>query len=116
MTQVETALLSIIGKYPTYMRPPYFATNDFVLSTLGGLGYKVIQADIDTKDYLYPSPDTIGTAIGNLQAGLNAGGTITLMHDPLINTVQSLLPAAIQEIQSRGLRGKFFVLSCKLQK
>lgn len=43
MTQLETALNSIIGKTPTYMRPPYFSTNALALQTLGGLGYHVIK-------------------------------------------------------------------------
>lgn len=43
MTQLEDALSSIIGKIPTYMRPPYFSTNALVLQTVGNLGYHVIK-------------------------------------------------------------------------
>lgn len=43
MTELETILLSMIGKVPTYMRPPYFSTNALALQTLGSLGYHVIK-------------------------------------------------------------------------
>lgn len=106
MTQLEQTLLNIIGKYPTYMRPPYFGTNSLVLSTLGGLGYKVIQSNIDTKDYENQSPTAIRTSINTVNSGLASGGNLLLMHDPLVYTVQNLLPAVISALQSRGLRGK----------
>jgi peptidoglycan/xylan/chitin deacetylase (PgdA/CDA1 family) len=51
MTQVETALTTIIGRFPTYMRPPYLSYNANTLSTLATLGYHVIQLDIDTLDW-----------------------------------------------------------------
>lgn len=31
MTQLEAALLNILGEFPQYMRPPYFSYNDATL-------------------------------------------------------------------------------------
>ncbi|KAI0129618.1 hypothetical protein BJ170DRAFT_282431 [Xylariales sp. AK1849] len=104
MTKLENAVASIIGKVPTYMRPPYLSTNALVLSTLGGLGYHVINLSIDTKDYENDSPSQIGVAISNFEAGLAAGGTISLEHDVYQNTVTTLVPKAIQDIKAKGLR------------
>jgi peptidoglycan/xylan/chitin deacetylase (PgdA/CDA1 family) len=101
MTQVEDALISIIGKFPTYMRPPYFSTNGNALSTLGGLGYHVIQADIDTKDYEHQD-STIGVAASNFQDGINSGGSISLEHDPLDITVHQLVGQLIGIVQAAG--------------
>ncbi|MBE3044523.1 hypothetical protein IMZ48_18540 [Candidatus Bathyarchaeota archaeon] len=87
------------------MRPPYFDYNDATLQTLGGLGYRVIHADIDTKDYENNTPDTIGNALDNFNAGLDNGGSISLAHDVHATTVQYLVPDLIAAVQSRGLRG-----------
>lgn len=51
MGQLEAAHLSLIGKAPTYMRPPFLSTNDLAISTLKELGYKIVEIDIDTFDY-----------------------------------------------------------------
>jgi hypothetical protein len=101
MTDLEAALLSIIGVFPSYMRIPYFAYNDAVLSTLGGLGYHIIQCDIDTLDWQDES-----TAPQTFQAGLDAGATITLAHDPLEQTVDNLVPYMINAIKAKGLQCK----------
>ncbi|KAH6647325.1 hypothetical protein BKA67DRAFT_384114 [Truncatella angustata] len=102
MTQLETALTSIIGKVPTYMRPPYFSTNSLALQTLGNLGYHVINANIDTLDYNHDDA-TIDVAFQNFQSGLNAGGTISLMHDVHAQTVHVLIQESINAVKARGL-------------
>ncbi|KAK6221987.1 hypothetical protein LQW54_001207 [Pestalotiopsis sp. IQ-011] len=102
MTQLETALTSILGKVPAYMRPPYFSTNALALSTLGGLGYHVINANIDTLDYEHDD-DTIGVAFTNFQNGLASGGTVSLMHDVHAQTVHVLVQEAINAIKAKGL-------------
>ncbi|KAG8533095.1 uncharacterized protein KY384_001878 [Bacidia gigantensis] len=104
MTDLEDALISIIGKYPAYMRPPYLSTNDSVLQTLGGLGYHVISANIDTKDYENDSEAAIQTAVQNFKTGLDQGGSIELSHDVHQWTAKTLVSAMIQEVQNRGLQ------------
>lgn len=101
MTQLETALLNIIGKYPTYMRPPYYSYNADTLATLGGLGYKVITSDVDTKDF-----EDEADAPAVFQAGLNNGATITLTHDVYEATVNNLVPYIINAVKSKGLNSK----------
>jgi peptidoglycan/xylan/chitin deacetylase (PgdA/CDA1 family) len=98
MTELEGAFLSIIGKFPTYMRPPYFSYNSEVLSIIGGLGYKVITCDIDTLDW-----QDENSAEGVFQNGLDNGATITLAHDPLQLTVQNLVPYMINALKAKGL-------------
>ncbi|KAF7136995.1 hypothetical protein CNMCM5793_006746 [Aspergillus hiratsukae] len=51
MTRLEEAFARIIGFYPTYMRMPFLMFNEVALSALADLGYHVIGASIDTKDY-----------------------------------------------------------------
>jgi peptidoglycan/xylan/chitin deacetylase (PgdA/CDA1 family) len=104
MTQLETAFMSIIGKFPYYMRPPFFATNPTVLNTMATLGYHVINADIDTLDWQYDTPSTTGQSLTLYENGINSGGTIDLTHDPLQTTVETLLPNIIQFLKSKGLK------------
>ncbi|ORY59957.1 uncharacterized protein BCR38DRAFT_459964 [Pseudomassariella vexata] len=103
MTQLEDALVGILGFFPQYMRPPYFSYNDNTLATLGDLGYHVIQADIDTLDWQNSTPSTIGGSEEIYEEGLENGGTLSLMHDVYQTTVETLVPQAIKDIQGRGL-------------
>lgn len=104
MTQLEDALKTILGYFPRYMRPPYLSVNSQALTTLGQLGYVVIYGDLNTKDYLYQTPDTIGTAKQRFVDGLNAGQSIVEAHDPLELTARDLVDFMIETIVSRGLR------------
>jgi peptidoglycan/xylan/chitin deacetylase (PgdA/CDA1 family) len=104
MQTLETAHLALVGLAPTYMRPPYFSTNAFVLSTLAGLGYKVIQADIDTLDWQNDPAGRVQDSINIYESGQSAGGTISLNHDTLQPTAETFVPAIIQYLASKGLR------------
>jgi peptidoglycan/xylan/chitin deacetylase (PgdA/CDA1 family) len=103
MTELETAFMSIIGKVPSYMRPPYFSSNPTVLNTLSTLGYHVIQADVDTLDWEYDTPDTIGQSVTLYENGINSGDTIYQSHDPKETTADTLLPAMIGFLKTKGL-------------
>ena len=105
MNLLESALMQILGYYPTYMRPPYFSTNDLVLQTMTELGYHVIQAGIDTLDWANDSQGAIQTSVQRFVDGLNAGGSIELSHDVHQWTANVLVQAMIDEVKRRGLRG-----------
>lgn len=105
MDQLSTALQNIIGKVPRYMRPPYFATNDFVLQTMKELNFHVIHASIDTLDYNNDSEALIGNAVNNFKNGLDAGGTIELSHDVHQWTANTLVQVMIDELKARGRQG-----------
>jgi peptidoglycan/xylan/chitin deacetylase (PgdA/CDA1 family) len=87
------------------MRPPYFSYNANTLQTLGGLGYHVIHADIDTLDWQYNTPQTVETAAIRFQDGVSAGGSISLAHDVHQTTANTLVNRMVQIVQQRGLRG-----------
>ena len=111
MNLLESALMQILGYYPTYMRPPYFSTNDLVLQTMTELGYHVIQAGIDTLDWANDSEVGIQTSVQNFKNGLDAGGSLELSHDVHQWTANVLVQAMIDEINRRGLRGMIVSLS-----
>lgn len=111
MTELENAFIQIMGRFPTYMRPPYLAVNGVVLSAMAQLGYHVIGASIDTKDYENDNPAAIQNSLAKFRNELNAGGTISLAHDVHQNTVDILVQAMIDEVSARGLRGMYFRMS-----
>jgi peptidoglycan/xylan/chitin deacetylase (PgdA/CDA1 family) len=112
MTQLENAMMSLVGFFPFYMRPPYLATNSVVLSTLAALKYVVVSINIDTLDWQNTSPTLIQQSVANFKNGLDAGGSISLEHDPLVNTANTLVPAILQELANRGLRCKLGYRLC----
>lgn len=99
--------MSTIGIFPTYMRTPFLMFNDLVLVAMRDLGYHVISASIDTKDYENDHPDLIWRSFEKFRAELNAGGNIVLAHDVHQNTVEILLDNMVNEIRARGLRRMF---------
>jgi peptidoglycan/xylan/chitin deacetylase (PgdA/CDA1 family) len=104
MTQLEDAFMQVLGFYPAYMRPPFLAFNGVVLSAMGDLGYHVISASIDTKDYENDHPDLISHSFEKFRAELDAGGSIILSHDVHEQTVHTLTRAMLEEICARGLQ------------
>ncbi|RPB05609.1 glycoside hydrolase/deacetylase [Choiromyces venosus 120613-1] len=58
MIKNEMALRNIIGKIPTYMRPPYSSCTDACKATMKKLGYHITYLDMDTEDYLHNTPET----------------------------------------------------------
>ncbi|KAE8146671.1 polysaccharide deacetylase family protein [Aspergillus avenaceus] len=103
MNRLEDVLIPLMGDVPAYMRPPYFETNDLVLQTMRELGYKVIQASIDTKDYLNNDPARIDDSYQKFVNELNAGGNIVLAHDIHEQTVVTLARKMLDESKARGL-------------
>ncbi|KXJ90420.1 hypothetical protein Micbo1qcDRAFT_135665, partial [Microdochium bolleyi] len=104
MVTMEETLLRMVGKYPTYMRPPFLAWNDEVLALLRSLGYHIISTDLDTSDWANNTPETWPNAVANFRTALDAGGSITLVHDVHQTTVENVLPAIIQIIKEKGLK------------
>ena len=103
MSQLESAFMQVMGAYPTYMRPPFLAVDGLVLSTMGELGYHVIGASTDTKDYENNHPDQIHRSIERFRDGMNAGGTIVLAHEIHQQTVDTLLQVMLDDVRGRGL-------------
>ncbi|RDW93838.1 chitin deacetylase [Aspergillus mulundensis] len=104
MTSLETALQASTGVIPVYMRPPYLAVNDHVLSVMADLGYHVIGASVDTKDYENDHPDLIGHSVEKFTTQLDQGGTIVLAHDIREQTVRTLVRIMLDKLADRGKR------------
>ncbi|KAK3313710.1 carbohydrate esterase family 4 protein [Apodospora peruviana] len=103
--RLESALLSILGEYPTYFRPPYASCEPECLAELEGMGYHVVNFDLDTKDYEHNQPDTVRTAQNIFADALDSGtprsSFLVLSHDVHKTTAKSLVPFMLQKIRHR---------------
>lgn len=106
----EMAFRNIFGFFPTYMRPPYaycyWSTGCTTL--MSELGYHITNMDVDTKDYLYTSPENHEVAKQRFSDGFpeycenDPVGHITLAHDIHSMTVRNLTEYMIDLTLSRG--------------
>ncbi len=102
MSRVEQALVNILGIKPAYMRPPYLETSATFLSTLKGMGYKVITDDIDAGDWNNQTPQQSQAKFS--AAGSKGSGHIPLMHEVYAGTVQTLTPWLINWAKTNNLK------------
>lgn len=107
MSGNDALIRSIIGVAPTYMRAPYLSCAGECLAELGNLGYHVIDASLDTKDYENQTPDTNGASQAKFDAELgypDSSAPIVLAHDVHETTVSLLTPHMIETLRARGFK------------
>lgn len=110
MVKNEMAIRNIIGKYPTYMRPPYSSCTGTCQNVMQKLGYVVSYFDLDTDDYNQLTPVKIQVAkdnfIGNLSTVQPASGSkLAIGHDIHELTALNLTVTMIETLQARGFKG-----------
>lgn len=109
MQHLDTALESITGKSPTYMRAPYFDSPNHVVQQLGEMGYHIIQCDVDTKDYAYQEEDLIWESVRMFKEQVDAGGRLSLAHDIHPWTARVLTQEMVNYVNEKGLRGELLI-------
>ncbi|KIE02683.1 polysaccharide deacetylase, partial [Metarhizium majus ARSEF 297] len=92
----EMALRNILGRIPTYIRPPFLecSAGSGCEETLGDLAYHSISANLDTKDYMYDDPALIQRSKDRYSSTLSPDSKensyIALAHDVHEQTVHNL--------------------------
>lgn len=104
MGQLEAAHVQLIGKAPTYMRPPYLSLNDQAVTTLKSLGYKIVEVDIDTQDWAEGPIGAIDLSIQWFEGNFTNGGSLSLNHDVYQPTADDFVPAIITYLNGKGLK------------
>ncbi|KAK5395803.1 hypothetical protein LTR79_006556 [Exophiala xenobiotica] len=109
MYQNEQAFVNILGKFPTYMRPPYLAFDGACQQDMSDLGYHVISTNLDTKDYENDSPDLIVNSENTFndtvtQNSPSSSSFIVLNHDIHEQTVHTLAQFEIDKARANGYR------------
>lgn len=107
MVKNERAIANVIGKYPTYMRPPYSqCATAGCQADMQSLGYHRVYFDLDSTDYLNPLPSQIQAA---KDAVANALATtphqLAIQHDPIEQSVSVLSSYFFSEIKKKGWTG-----------
>ncbi|KAF3005661.1 hypothetical protein E8E13_004122 [Curvularia kusanoi] len=111
MVKNEMAIRNIIGKYPTYMRPPYSSCTAAVCQkVLKALGYVVSYFDLDTDDYNQLTKEKIEVAKNNFRNAVNGANPasdskLSIAHDIHELTALNLTVTMIETLQARGFKG-----------
>ncbi|KZM27787.1 chitin binding [Ascochyta rabiei] len=110
MVKNEMAIRNIIGKYPTYMRPPYSSCTGTCQNVLKNLGYVVSYFDLDTDDYNQLTPEKIQIAKDNFVGNMStveptSGSKLAIGHDIHELTALNLTVTMIETLQARGFKG-----------
>ncbi|KAF5723792.1 bifunctional xylanase deacetylase, partial [Fusarium mundagurra] len=100
----EIAFADILGYFPTYMRPPYSASNATTDAWLNELGYHITYFNLDTEGYLHDSPNTISTSKqiwDNTVEGRSPATNkwLHIEHDPVYQTVYNLTEYMLRSIR-----------------
>ncbi|MCJ1429819.1 chitin deacetylase [Sticta canariensis] len=109
MAKNERAIANVIGKYPTYMRPPYSqCATAACTADMQALGYHRVYFDLDTTDYLNPLPSMIQKAKDVVNAALldkSSPNYLSIQHDIVEQSVTTLTTYFYNLIRSRGWKG-----------
>lgn len=107
MYRNERALANIIGRYPTYMRPPYIQCGvaSRCLEDMKDLGYHVIDWTIDSKDDKYPkNPKAMNIAIDGALPKYPDGGIIFVQHDTIPVSAVQTTKHILRKVEENGWR------------
>jgi peptidoglycan/xylan/chitin deacetylase (PgdA/CDA1 family) len=110
MVKNEMAIRNIIGKYPTYMRPPYSSCNTACQTVLKNLGYVVSYFDLDTDDYnqlsnIQVAKDNFKRILDSTAGGPTTGSRLAIGHDIHEQTALNLTGYMLSYLKSKGYRG-----------
>lgn len=112
MVKNEMALRNIMGKIPTYMRPPYSECNNDCHTTMSKLGYHVVYFDLDTQDYINYTPDTYSLSQAIVHQALSSvdptsNNWLSIEHDIVEQSVKNLTGYYLDQMVTYGWKGMF---------
>jgi peptidoglycan/xylan/chitin deacetylase (PgdA/CDA1 family) len=110
MVKNEMAFNNIIGMWPTYMRPPYSDCTEAsgCWADMQSLGYHRVYFDLDTQDYLNPSPIQIQNSkniVNQALAAPEVSDYLSIQHDIVQQSVANLSSYYFDLIQQKGWKG-----------
>ncbi|KAJ9085610.1 hypothetical protein DSO57_1012191 [Entomophthora muscae] len=105
IAKTSTAIERRLGTRVNYFRCPYGECDDRVLSVLGGMGYKVINWNLDTLDWTGKSTADILAVYRDSLNDVNprSSAFISLQHDIQPNTI-AVVSRLIKTVRDKGFR------------
>jgi len=110
MYKNEIALQSILGFFPTYMRPPYSSCDDACRADMKDLGYHITYFDLDTNDTILQnasqvqgSKDLFSSKVANV-ADPKQTQFLVIGHDIELQTATNLTDFMVRTLQGKGFR------------
>lgn len=109
----EMAIRNILGKIPTYLRPPYSSCTEKsgCQKDMADLGYHITNFNVDTDDYNLNTADKIQTAkdnfidtITNNSATAKDNQWLAIGHDILEQTANNLTGFMLETIAKLGYK------------
>jgi hypothetical protein len=112
MWKNEMALRNIVGKIPTYMRPPYSSCTGQCETDLAALGYHVTYFDVDTDDYNQDDPAKIQRSKNWFKGNITKGGAtaaggakwLDIQHDIHEQTANNLTEYMLITLKDLGYK------------
>ncbi|KAJ4990580.1 chitin deacetylase [Stagonosporopsis vannaccii] len=108
---VEMALNNIVGKIPTYLRPPYSACNEACQKDMSDLGYHLIYFDVNTDDYNQPDAIKIQNSKDWFKGNITKDGatseknsSLAIGHDILDQTANNLTEFMLSTLTELGYK------------
>ncbi|PNP59167.1 hypothetical protein THARTR1_01415 [Trichoderma harzianum] len=105
MVYNEIAFADLLGAFPTYMRPPYSASNEGVDELLGELGYHVTYFNLDTEGYLHEDEIEISQDIAEKAfhgKDPETDSYLHIEHDTVAESVHTLVPYLLDLLYDAG--------------
>lgn len=108
---VEMALNNIVGKIPTYLRPPYSSCNADCQQDTSDLGYHLIYFDIDTDDYQQLNASRIQNSKDWFKSNITKNGAtpassdwLAISHDIIEQTANNLTEYMLSTLTQLGYK------------
>lgn len=107
------ALRNVLGFIPKYMRPPYGSCTraSGCLDYANQLGYHVINWDVDTRDFMFNTPNTIQSSKDIIKTDIppytnspEVDSHLLLSHDTQYQTAYNLTEFMIKHVVDKGFR------------
>ncbi len=110
MVKNERAIANVIGKYPTYMRPPFSQCDDAsgCNADMKALGYHRVYFDLDTQDTVHFLPTEMfksKAVVEELLGQSQRTNFLAIQHDLVEPSVTDLSPFLFDLIKKKGWKG-----------
>lgn len=110
MYKLEMALRNIVGKIPTYMRPPYSSCTGECEKDMADLGYHVTYFSVDTDDYNQWKVEDIQKSKDWFKGNITKNGNqksdkwLTVNHDIVEQTANNLTEFMLSTLTEAGYK------------